>query len=84
MADPIQEQVDRNYEAFKKLLPQIQADHGGKFALMHDREVIDLFDTARDAYVTGMRLYPDRMFSIQEVTSTPIDLGFHSHAIPQW
>ena len=79
MTDPIQEQVDQNFEAFKKLLPQIQAN----LALMPDREVVEFFDTARDAYVTGMRLYPDRMFSIQEVDNTPIDLGFFSHAIPQ-
>ena len=41
------------------------------------------FDTARDAYLAGQKLYPDALFSVQEVTDTPADLGFFSHAMPQ-
>ena len=31
-----QSEVNRNYEAFMKQLPELMPTHGGKFALMHD------------------------------------------------
>jgi hypothetical protein len=48
---------------------------------MRDEQIIEFFDTARDAYVAGQRFFnQDRLFSVQEVTETPVDLGFFSHA----
>ena len=58
--------------------------HRGKFALMRDGQIIEFFDTARDAYVAGQKLYKqDQLFSVQEVIETPADLGFFSHALSQ-
>ena len=48
---------------------------------MHDGEIVEMFDTARDAYVSGNKLYPDQEFSIQEVANAPVNLGFLSHAL---
>ncbi len=76
-----QEQVESNYRAFVKMLPTLLEPHAGKFALMHDGEIVEFFDTARDAYVTGQRLYPGASFSVQEVIDRPADLGFFSHAV---
>ena len=76
------EQIEKNYKAFQEKLPSIMLEQGGKFALMKDGEIVDFFDTARDAYIVGQKLYPDG-FSIQEVIETPVDLGFFSHALPQ-
>jgi hypothetical protein len=84
MSDPRRDQLDRNYQAFASQLPTLLAAHRGKFALMRDGQIIEFFDTARDAYVAGNTLYKDdRLFSVQEVTDSPIDLGFFSHAVPQ-
>ena len=41
-----QDQVDRNYNAFVKRLPELMQSHGGKFALMRDGEIVAFFDTA--------------------------------------
>ena len=83
MADTRQDQIDRNYQAFQQQLPSLPAMRRGKFALMRDGEIIEFFDTARDAYVTGQRLFAnDQLFSVQEVIETPVDLGFFSHALP--
>ena len=61
-----QEQVDRNYNAFVKRLPELMQSHGGKFALMRDGAIVAFFDTARDAYVAGQELYKqDSYFSVQ-------------------
>jgi len=76
-------QIERNYKAFAEKLPTLLSTHRGKFALMHDGEIIEFFDTARDAYLTGQQLYSDHLFSVQEVIDTPVDLGFFSHAVHQ-
>lgn len=75
------EQVKKNYEAFRQMLPNLLAGQKGKFALMHDGEVVEFFDTARDAFITGQKLYSDNLFSVQEVVEIPVDLGYFSHAI---
>jgi hypothetical protein len=81
MADLLRQQIERSYRAFQEQLPSLIATPRGKFALMRDGQVIEFFDTARDAYVTGQRLFQqDKLFSVQEVTETPVDLGFFSHA----
>jgi hypothetical protein len=77
------EQISRNYDAFVRLLPQLVSEQRGKFALMHDERVVAFFDTARDAFVAGQQIHPDGMFSVQEVTDAPVDLGYFSHAVPQ-
>lgn len=83
MSEQHQRQVQQNYESFHARLPQLVVAQRGKFALMHDGEIVEFFDTARDAYIAGQKIFPDGMFSVQEVTETPTDLGFFSHALPQ-
>ena len=39
----IQTEVDRNYEAFQKLLPELIAEHYGRFALMRGEKVEQIF-----------------------------------------
>ena len=77
-SDVIREQVKNNYETFQAQIPSLLPAYRGKFALMRDRKIVEFFDTARDAYVAGQKLYDDRIFSIQEVVETPIDLSFSS------
>jgi hypothetical protein len=73
-------EVKRNYEAFRQRLPSILAAHQGKIALMHSGEIVAFFDTIGDANTAGQKLFKDQPFSLQEVTDQPIDLGFFSHA----
>ena len=79
---PRQLEVRANYDAFMKQLPQLLATHVGKFALMRHGQIVDFFDTPGDANRAGIKLYSDALFSIQEVTDSPVDLGFFSHAMP--
>lgn len=75
-----QKTIDDNFAAFRKVLPAIMQQHAGRFALMHNAEIVDFFDTARDAVTAGEHLYESGEFSIQEVTQTPINLGRFSYA----
>ena len=78
----VRAEVDRNYETFVALLPGLMRMHANKWALLHDGELTAVFDTARDAHVAGVKLYPDDCYSVQEVTDRPVDLGWFSHAVP--
>jgi hypothetical protein len=46
---------------------------------MRDGEVVGFFDTPREALKAAAEKFSDGIFSIQEVTDEPIDLGFWSH-----
>ena len=82
-SERMKEQLDRNYAAFTEQLPNLLTTQRGKFALMRDSVITEFFDTARDAYVAGQKLYPDGLFSVQEVVDSPADLGYFSHAMSQ-
>ena len=78
----IQTEVDRNFEAFKIMLPDLLKDHAGKYGLLRGTKLIEKFDTAGDALIYARAQFPDDLYSIQEITGRTIDLGFFSHAVP--
>jgi hypothetical protein len=75
-----QTEIDENLDFFVKELPKIAPTHFGKFALIRQKAIAGYFDTVVDAVGTGNKLYPDKLFSVQQVTDVPVDLGFFSHA----
>ena len=78
-AERQRQEVDRNYGAFTRMLGTILADHRDQLALMRDARIVGYYDTPRDALRAATEQFPDGIFSIQEVTDEPIDLGFWSH-----
>lgn len=72
-------EVDRNYDAFARMLSSIIGDHRDQLALMRDGKIVGFYRTPREALEAATEQFPDRIFSIQEVTDEPIDLGFWSH-----
>jgi hypothetical protein len=72
-------EVDHNYDVFMRMLGDILPAHRDQYALMRDGEIVAYFDKPGDAYREGVARYDDEVFSIQEVTDEPIDLGFWSH-----
>ncbi len=71
--------IKENFEAFEHLLPSILIAHSGKVALLRNRKVCDYFDTPSEAIRNGHRQFPDRMFSVQRVERSTVDLGWYSH-----
>lgn len=74
-------EVDRNYDVFEQLLPGLLATRRGEVALMRGGQVLDFFGSEAVALREGRARYPDGLFSVQEITDRPADLGFFSHAI---
>ena len=72
-------QVDQNYDAFVRKLGSILEAHRDQLALMRDGRIVGYFNTPREALQVASEQFPDGIFSIQEVTDEPIDLGFWSH-----
>jgi hypothetical protein len=74
--DAQQRQIDENFDYFERNLSRFLQSHAGEYVLLRDREEVGFFDAAVDALREGKRRFPDGIFSIQEVTDQPLDLGF--------
>lgn len=73
-------EIELNFAAFQNQVSDLVPAKEGKFALMHSQSIEGFFDSLTEAIVTGHRRFSDGMFSIQQVTAAPMDLGFLSHA----
>jgi hypothetical protein len=80
--DKYQQEVDRNYEEFQKMLPNLLAIYRDKYALMKDGNILGYYSTAQDAAMSAQAFIPDGVFSIQQVTNEAINLGFFTYAVP--
>ncbi len=79
--DARQSEIDMNLEFFLKELPKLTAQRG-KFALIRHQQIVNFFQTPMDALTAGNSAYPDKLFSIQQVTDVATDLGYYSYAVP--
>jgi hypothetical protein len=77
-----QREIDDNLAYFLAEMPRIPSSHRGKFALLRHKNIAGYYDTVTDALGAGNSLYPDKLFSVQQVTDTAVDLGYYSHAMP--
>jgi len=75
-----QAEVDENLAFFVQEMPSLNSGHAGKFALIRHKAIIGYYDTVVDAVGTGNKMYADKLFSVQQVTDVPVDLGYFSHA----
>jgi len=78
----ILEHIDKNYQAFKALLPGLMKTDFGRWAVMKDEKLIITMDTPRDAYIFATSQYGDEPYSIQEITDKPIHVLYHSMEPP--
>lgn len=84
MSDTRANEIEANLKAFLEKLPSIPTSNQGKFALLRHGDIQGFYDSAADAVQTGNALFMDKLFSIQQVTLTPVDLGYYSHAVSLW
>ena len=74
--DAVTKQLDRNQTAYEAVRDQMEAAHRGRIALMHDGQVIEVYNDSEDAYKVGCEKYGLGRFSLVHVGEQPIDLGF--------
>lgn len=73
-------EVDQNYDYFQRYITSYLPEQIGRYALLRHQEVIGFFDDPGEAAREGARRFSDNIFSIQEVSTAPIDLGLYSYA----
>lgn len=78
--NPQDTEVDRNFEAFQTMLPDLLQRAPGKYALLHASSLVELFDTSIAAVVAGLQRFGPGKYSVQEVTERSDNLGFYSYA----
>lgn len=82
MSDALNHEVDANFDSFQSLIPKLMAENRrGQFALMRHQEIVSYHDSEHRALASGRATFVDGIYSVQEITDRPADLGFFSHAI---
>ena len=77
----LEREVDLNFDTFAEELPELMPHHAGEYVLMKNSRMVSFHASADAALAAGRAAFPDGIYSIQEVTDRPIDLGFFSHAV---
>lgn len=81
MADILDQEVDRNFDAFQSMLPSLLDQRRGQYALLRHQRIEGYFRDAGTAIEAATARFADRLYSVQEITDRPADLGFFSHAV---
>lgn len=79
--DRLASEVDCNYDAFVRRLPDLLREHASEFVLLRATEPQGFFASESEALHAGRHRFADGLYSVQEVTDRPVDLGFYSHAV---
>ena len=58
--------LEKELETYRENLPSLLADEG-KFALIHDGEVMGTFDTYSDALTEGYKLFKLEPFLVKQI-----------------
>jgi hypothetical protein len=83
MLRAIETEIDRNFDFFQRNLSQFLPTDLGRFALLRNCSVVQFCGTPFEAEMAGEAQFPDGIYSIQEVTDSPVDLGFFTYAFDQ-
>jgi len=61
--------LEKELARFEKSLPEMKAEHEGKFVLVHGDKVIDFFDTYDDAINAGYTKFGLDSFLVKQIHS---------------
>lgn len=80
MSSDIETEIDRNLFAFLPEIPKLIERHRNKYALLRDQKIDGLYTRLSEALRAAHTKFPDGLFSIQQVTDKPVELGFFNYA----
>ena len=76
-------EMQKNKDAYRKMKDRMEIDHPGKVVLLHNGELVDVFEDKTDAYKIGCERFGLGHFFLQTVGDRPISLGFMALNIPR-
>jgi hypothetical protein len=59
--------LEKELETYKKKLPELKAQHEGKFVLIHGETVVDTFSTYEDAIKHGYQTFKQEPFLVKRI-----------------
>lgn len=74
-------QIEQNREAYEKVRGEMEEQHFGRVLLMHDGQIVAIYNDKGDAYSIGRDKYGLGKFSLKTVGDPPISLGAHTLSI---
>lgn len=80
MEAQLRAEIARNFDAFQRSLAAILPTQQNRFALLRDGSIIGFFDKAGAADAAGAARFADGIYSIQQVTNEPVELGLYANA----
>ena len=78
--DSLRSEIASNFDFFQRTLSEHLRAHAGQFALIKARRVHGYFDTPSEADNVGWSHFADKIYSIQQVTPEPVELGLYANA----
>lgn len=76
MTQAVEDQITKNQMAYEAMRADMEQQHFGRVLLMHDGEVVEIYNDSGDAYKIACEKYELGDFSLVTVGEKPIDLGF--------
>ena len=69
-------QLKENWEAFKELSEEVKTENFGRTALLHNGELVAIYNDSGDAYAIGCEKFGLGKFTIETFGVKPRSLGF--------
>ena len=76
--EAINAQMSMNRKAYNEAKNRLEAEHLGRIALLHNGEIVSIYNDSGDAYAIACEKYGLGNFTIQIIGQRPIDLGIHT------
>ena len=68
-------ELRKNRNAFNGMRRELEREHSGRIALLHDGELVSIFNDRGDAYVIGCERFGEGHFSIKKIGTSPASFG---------
>lgn len=68
-------ELRKNRQAFNGMRHELERKHSGRIALLHDGELVSIFNDRGDAYVIGCERFGEGHFSIKKIGTPPASFG---------
>ena len=75
-------QLKKNRDAYNAIKEEMEAEHFGRAALLHDGEIVEIYNDSGDAYAIGCDKFGLGNFSIEKIGEPPISLGIFTMCLP--
>lgn len=76
-------QLEKNRAAYNAIKEEMEAEHFGRAALLHDGEIVEIYNDSGDAYAIGCEKFGLGNFSIENIGEPPISLGVFTACLPK-